>query len=223
MFDWLWKRLGGGTRTTPTVDEEMGVVPTTTAGVPEGGVEKAKNGGAKLKEVKAIKAKPTVAKTNKYGSALSAVRTGNTRSNGTGGHTVIHVKTAHTEDGAVLQKNSATKTTFDELYERLVDYKKKHGTCCVPANYKEDLPLASFVTDTRRQYQVMKERENNSTPVSLSGDNDELLSNSSASSLDTRATATEATTSLALTPDQVKQLENIDFDWEGKRATMVAH
>ena len=31
---------------------------------------------------------------------------------------------------------------FDEMFEKLVKYKEEHGSCCVPAKWKEDVPVS---------------------------------------------------------------------------------
>jgi len=53
----------------------------------------------------------------------------------------------------------ARTMTWEEMYERLLAYKKEHENTKVPQNYKQDPPLGIWVTTQRKNY------KNNSIPV----------------------------------------------------------
>jgi Helicase associated domain len=225
MFDWLWKRLGGGggisSETTAAADDSK-TNDNNNAKKEEGAGTTAENkndgvAGA-FKEIKAIKVKPTIAKvqssssTTSAGSALTAVRTGNTRpiagssNKNTTAPSSKQAATIKKKDGTMtVMRGRPAKLTFDNMYERLVSYKAQHGHCCVPSTYKDDPALASFVRKTRRHYKAIKEWE------ATSG---ETLSTKTTTPLET-------VTSVPLTLYQIQQLEKIDFVWEGKRGRPV--
>lgn len=48
---------------------------------------------------------------------------------------------------------AATKhdISFDEMLERLKEFQKEHGHCCVPQRYEEDRPLGLWVKNKRNQ------------------------------------------------------------------------
>jgi Helicase associated domain len=219
MFDWLWKRLGGGggginSEKAAAADDNSKTNDNNDDKKEEGGGTTArKNEGVAgaFKEIKAIKAKPTIAKvqpssSTSAGSALTAVRTGNTRPVGSSDNTTAPStkQAANKKDGATVMRGRPTKVTFDNMYERLVSYKTKHGHCCVPSTYKDDPALATFVRKTRRHYKAIKE---------LQAPSGETLSKTS--------TTMETATSVPLTLYQIQQLEKIDFVWEGKRGRPV--
>jgi hypothetical protein len=161
------------------------------------------------KEVTATKAKPTVAKNKSVaaGSTLTAVRTGNTRP-------VVPKKKLGKKTGATTTTTTTISTgknapprdgcdSFPDMLERLANYKAKHGNCRVPLKYAADPALAAFVKKMRRQYKAV-------IKVSLSGGAAETDPVSDESS-------TTTPVSSSLTIDQIRQLDQLDFVWEGKR------
>lgn len=51
-----------------------------------------------------------------------------------------------------VRRREKSQDGWDEKFEALVDFKKKHGHTCVPKTYKPDQPLSSWVFRMRRQY-----------------------------------------------------------------------
>jgi hypothetical protein len=47
--------------------------------------------------------------------------------------------------------DDSLQAKWDRLYERLVQYKRKHGDCLVPSIYEEDLRLGEWVSDLRKR------------------------------------------------------------------------
>jgi hypothetical protein len=182
-------------------DAKMGDATKALAGgsaTKEEGVVAAAN--KKNKEVTAIKAKPTVAKNKSVtaGSTLTAVRTGNTRP-------VVPKKKLSKKTGVTTTTTTSTGNdstpSFPEMLERLANYKAKHGNCRVPLKYAADPALAAFVKKMRRQYKAV-------IKVSSSGAETDPVSDES---------STTTSMSSSLTIDQIRQLDQLDFVWEGKR------
>lgn len=130
MFEWLWKRLGGGTKE-------------------ESDSKKA----PKTKKVTATKAKPTAAKAKKSSktttpssSSLTSVRTSNTRPSSSSN--AVNRK---------AKKGTTARSSFDDMYDKLKAYKQANGHCSVPSSYEDDKTLANFVRRVRTQYKKIKE------------------------------------------------------------------
>jgi len=54
---------------------------------------------------------------------------------------------------------------WDEMFDRLVKYKLKHGDCLVPNRYKGDSSLGAWVSTQRRQYKILTTGSYESTPM----------------------------------------------------------
>ena len=54
---------------------------------------------------------------------------------------------------------------WDEMFNRLVTYKVKHGNCLVPNRYKGDASLGAWVSTQRRQYKILTTGSYESTPM----------------------------------------------------------
>ena len=61
--------------------------------------------------------------------------------------------------------NSSLQEKWDEMFERLVEYKKIHGNCLVPNRYSDDPALGAWVSTQRRQYKVLRSGTSQSTPM----------------------------------------------------------
>ncbi|KAL3801964.1 hypothetical protein HJC23_010308 [Cyclotella cryptica] len=83
------------------------------------------------------------------------------------------------------------KYDFDELFEKLVEYRKQNGHCNVPIRYKDDRRLGKWISKLRE-----KKRE-----LSKSGEEYEP------------AKPSEKLTGRTLTRDRIERLDSIGFQW----------
>lgn len=58
--------------------------------------------------------------------------------------------------------NTASDKKWEEQFMALQEYKKEHGNCKVPQNYKQNPKLGLFVKNQRTQYKLMKSGKNSS-------------------------------------------------------------
>lgn len=56
-------------------------------------------------------------------------------------------------------------TKWEIMFDRLVEFKEKHGHCLVPNRYKADNKLGSWVSTQRRQYKAMETGRFNATTL----------------------------------------------------------
>jgi Helicase associated domain len=68
-----------------------------------------------------------------------------------------------TEDASNSEAEGQEKGTiighearWENMYDRLVAYKEKHGHCLVPNRYKDDVKLGSWVSTQRRQRKALR-------------------------------------------------------------------
>lgn len=54
---------------------------------------------------------------------------------------------------------------WDEMFQRLVEYRKKNGNCLVPNRYADDPSLGAWVSTQRRQYKILTSGSSESTPM----------------------------------------------------------
>jgi hypothetical protein len=54
--------------------------------------------------------------------------------------------------GNVRRRHDALDSIWEDMFGKLVEYKKKHGTCLVPNRYAADRQLGSWVSTQRRKY-----------------------------------------------------------------------
>lgn len=86
-------------------------------------------------------------------------------SQGTTGNTTIG------SDGMPRRRTKSSSKSlqvkWDQMFLRLLEYKKKNGHCLVPNRYTEDRSLGAWVSTQRRQYKVLTSGSNKSTPITL--------------------------------------------------------
>lgn len=93
---------------------------------------------------------------------------------------------------------------WDEMFKQLVDYKNEHGDCLVPSRYEANLKLGKWVETQRYEYTKLQRS-------AYSSDNDEAVvaappgSNSGLRPTNPR-----------LTPERLRRLESIGFEWKVK-------
>ena len=72
--------------------------------------------------------------------------------------------------GSGKKKNSGTKggtlqAKWEEMFNRLLAYKKENGDCLVPNRYEPDPALGAWVSTQRRQYKAMTTPGSAATPI----------------------------------------------------------
>lgn len=78
-----------------------------------------------------------------------------------------HKKKKRQEKPAVKdgKPHGLLQAKWDEMFNRLVAYKIKHGNCLVPNRYKGDSSLGAWVSTQRRQYKILTTGSYESTPM----------------------------------------------------------
>jgi hypothetical protein len=74
-------------------------------------------------------------------------------------------------EGSIKSFSSFQIDRWDVRFKELVEYKKVHGDCCIPNNWKDNHPLAQWVKRQRYQYQKLKHGK----PSTLTKDRQEAL------------------------------------------------
>eukprot|EP00429_Kryptoperidinium_foliaceum_P036643 CAMPEP_0176178096 /NCGR_PEP_ID=MMETSP0120_2-20121206/91256_1 /TAXON_ID=160619 /ORGANISM="Kryptoperidinium foliaceum, Strain CCMP 1326" /LENGTH=1067 /DNA_ID=CAMNT_0017516245 /DNA_START=166 /DNA_END=3371 /DNA_ORIENTATION=+ len=87
---------------------------------------------------------------------------------------------------------------WDEMYRQLVEYKEQHGDCLVPSRYEQNLKLGKWVETQRYEYTKLQR-------VSGTSDNEEAPPNAKPPHPNPR-----------LTPERLRRLEAIGFEWKVK-------
>lgn len=58
--------------------------------------------------------------------------------------------------GFVWSAKNLKHLSWDDRFQQLVDYKRKHGNCLVPVGYSENIQLANWVSTQRQEYKLWK-------------------------------------------------------------------
>lgn len=64
-----------------------------------------------------------------------------------------------------VKENPTLQMKWEQMYQRLLAYKEKHGNCLVPNRYKEDRSLGQWVSAQRRQFKQLQSGED--SPMTL--------------------------------------------------------
>jgi hypothetical protein len=112
------------------------------------------------------------------------------------------------EKGAEIAR--ITRNTYDDqwdnMFEKLREFKEKHGHCLVPKRHKENPKLGTWVDTQRVQYKkLQKALAQQDKSIKTVGDDQQserLLPNSSSKPLVGR-----------LTKDRIKRLQSLNFVW----------
>ena len=88
---------------------------------------------------------------------------------------------------------------WEGMYQRLVDFKNKHGHCLVTNRYQSDIALGAWVSTQRRQYKNLLRID-----ATKRGNKDSKL----------KPLTKKDSNSTILPEDRMKRLEEIGFAWE---------
>lgn len=65
----------------------------------------------------------------------------------------------------VDRAKSASQCKWEQMFERLLVFKREHGDCLVPNRYPQEPALGSWVSTQRRQYKILTSNSTESTPM----------------------------------------------------------
>ena len=106
------------------------------------------------------------------------------------------------------EPNRITRNSYDDqwdgMFERLREYKKKHGSCLVPKRCPEDQKLGTWVDTQRVQYKKMRKK--------LEKDGIEYVPPSRLE-IEAKESANRKPVVGRLTDDRIRRLEDLGFVW----------
>jgi hypothetical protein len=62
-------------------------------------------------------------------------------------------------------KSSGEGPQWEDMFQRLLAYREKHGDCLVPNRYPEDPQLGNWVSSQRRHYKILTSKNGQSSPM----------------------------------------------------------